>query len=52
LTKEGEAKDVPLGYDFNYVTNQFKEGNLRLVAKVVHPKTGRFMTVKSDAPGL
>jgi len=39
------------GYDHNYVLNN-TDGNMRLVAKVTEPKTGRLMEVYTDQPGI
>ncbi len=39
------------GYDHNYVLNN-TDGNIRLVAKVIEPETGRSMEVYTDQPGI
>lgn len=43
--------DVPGGYDHNYVLNG-PAGDLREVAKLVDPHSGRTMTVSTDQPGM
>lgn len=44
-------KDVPGGYDHNYVLNRTGK-NLSLAAKVVEPTTGRAMEVWTTEPGV
>jgi aldose 1-epimerase len=41
----------PLGYDINYVVNG-RPNELRAVARVKEPKSGRVMTLESDQPGV
>jgi aldose 1-epimerase len=49
-----QIKDIkadPQGYDLNYVLNG-KSGELRLIAEVTDPKSGRVMKVSTDQPGV
>lgn len=39
------------GYDHTYVLNNF-DGQMRLVARVVEPKSGRILSVLTDQPGI
>jgi len=46
-----EIKADPQGYDLNYVLNG-KAGELRQIAQVTDPKSGRVMTVSTTQPGV
>jgi len=46
-----EVGGNPLGYDHNYVIDG-SEGETRLAAKVLDPKTGRFVEVRTTEPGV
>lgn len=41
----------PVGYDNNWIVNG-NPNEMRLVAKVKHPKTGRVMVLEADKPGV
>lgn len=45
------AGGKPVGFDHNWVVNG-EPGEMRLVAKVKDPKTGRVMTVEANQPGV
>jgi aldose 1-epimerase len=51
MTIGARIKDVPGGYDHNYVLNNSK-GKLALAATVYEPKTGRVMEVFTTEPGM
>jgi aldose 1-epimerase len=51
MTIGSRIKDVPGGYDHNYVLNNSK-GKLALAATVYEPKTGRVMEVFTTEPGM
>ena len=42
---------TPIGYDHNFIVNG-QPNQLRLVARLEDPKSGRVMTVSSDQPGV
>jgi aldose 1-epimerase len=46
-----DIKADPQGYDLNYVLNG-KAGELRLIATVTDPKSGRVMNVSTSEPGV
>jgi aldose 1-epimerase len=46
-----KAGGDPVGFDHNWVVNG-TQGELRPVAKLKHPGTGRVMTVTADQPGV
>ena len=46
-----EVGGNPVGYDHNYVIDG-SEGEKRLAAKVLDPKTGRFVEVRTTEPGV
>ncbi len=47
---DDELVQLKGGYDHNFCLNN--NGELELVAKVVHEKTGRYMDIFTDRPGL
>jgi aldose 1-epimerase len=46
-----QAGDTPIGYDHNFVVNG-EPNQLRPVARLEDPKSGRVMTVSADQPGV
>jgi aldose 1-epimerase len=46
-----EAGGQPIGFDLNYVVNG-ASSQLRVVAKLKDPKSGRVLTLSADQPGL
>ena len=46
-----QAGGTPVGYDHNFVVNG-ASNQMRPVARVKHPKSGRVMTLSSDQPGV
>jgi aldose 1-epimerase len=46
-----DIKADPQGYDLNFVLNG-KAGELRAIAEVTDPKSGRVMNVSTDQPGV
>ncbi|WP_192348441.1 aldose epimerase family protein [Algoriphagus sp. Y33] len=53
LTKLGAQMDaLGEGFDHNYVTKRENSTELKKIAMVKHPKSGRTMTVYSTAPGV
>lgn len=51
MTIGSRIKEVPGGYDHNYVLNN-STGSLALAASVYEPKTGRVMEVFTTEPGM
>lgn len=47
----GEAGGDPAGYDHNFIVDG-APGELRPVARLSDPRTGRAMTIEADQPGL
>ena len=45
------AGGTPVGYDHNWIVNG-KPEEMRLVAKVKDPKSGRMMTIEANQPGV
>jgi aldose 1-epimerase len=41
-----------LGYDHNWALNEYRKGMVRKIASLYDPKTGRFMEILTDQPGL
>jgi aldose 1-epimerase len=49
----GDVQGANGGYDHNYVvTNGGMPGKLVLIARAVHPQTGRVLEVETDQPGV
>jgi len=51
MTIGARIKDVPGGYDHNYVLNGW-DGNLNLVATISEPTSGRVLEVLTTEPGM
>jgi aldose 1-epimerase len=51
MTIGSRIKEVPGGYDHNYVLNN-SDGSLALVASVYEPKSGRVMEIFTTEPGV
>jgi aldose 1-epimerase len=51
LKQAGGAEGLPIGYDHNFVVNG-EANQLRPVARLKDPRSGRVMIVSSDQPGV
>jgi aldose 1-epimerase len=51
MTIGSRIKEVPGGYDHNYVLNSF-DGSLAMAASVYEPKSGRVMEIFTTEPGV
>ncbi|CAK9141151.1 unnamed protein product [Ilex paraguariensis] len=51
-TIDSKIKDLPNGYDINYVIDDDKGEKIKLVAMVHDKKSGRVMKLLSNAPGV
>jgi aldose 1-epimerase len=52
INDEDQQLKFGKGYDHNWVLNNYTKAKVRRVASLYDPKTGRFMEVLSDQPGL
>jgi aldose 1-epimerase len=52
INDQYEQLKFGLGYDHNWVLNEYRKGMVRKVATLYDPKSGRFMELLTDQPGL